>query len=82
MTTRKTISLILLTAALLGLAVGASAAYKERSQVPDQYKWNLADLFPSSDAWRAKKAEVAARLPELTAFNGKLGDSASVFPRR
>jgi oligoendopeptidase F len=81
MTRKRAFSAILLTAALLGLAVGASAAYKERSQVPDQYKWNLADLFASTDAWRAKKAEVAGRLPELTAFNGKLGDSAATFTK-
>ncbi len=77
MTTRKTISLILLTAALLGLAVGAAAAVKDRSEIPDQYKWNLTDLYASRDAWKAKKAEVAGRLPELAAFNGKLGDSAA-----
>ena len=77
MTTRRIISAVLLTTALLGLAVSTCAAYKERSQVPDQYKWNLTDLYASRDAWRAKKAEVAGRLPEMAAFNGKLGKSAS-----
>ena len=58
---------------------GALTAKTERADIPDAYKWNLTDLFASRDAWKTRRAEVAASLTEMAAFNGKLGDSASVF---
>ena len=62
---------------LLGLgAVGAvAAAGRERKDVPDRYKWNLAEIYPTDDAWRAAKSELAARVPSLDACRGTLGRS-------
>jgi oligoendopeptidase F len=47
----------------------------ERNQIPDKYKWNLADLYPSEAAWTKAKDDLAARLPELAKFRGRLGKS-------
>jgi oligoendopeptidase F len=60
---------------IVGMA-GASAPAGERKDVPDRYKWNLADLYPSEAAWTKAKETLGARLPELAKFRGRLGTSA------
>ncbi len=59
------------------LAAPAPAA--ERSEVPEQYRWNLADLYPSEAAWLEARDGIAARLPGLARFQGRLGESADVL---
>ena len=49
---------------------------RERADVPDKYKWNLADLYPSEAAWTAAKDALERRLPELGKHKGHLGKSA------
>ena len=48
----------------------------ERKDVPDKYKWNLADLYPSEAAWTKAKDALAKRVPELAKHRGHLGKSA------
>jgi oligoendopeptidase F len=55
----------------------AIAPERDRSAVADKYKWNLADLYPSVDAWRARKARIAAEVPALAAWRGSLTNAAS-----
>ena len=48
--------------------IGMTAAFVgagERKDVPDKYRWNLADLYPSEAAWTKAKDAVAKRVPEL-----------------
>jgi oligoendopeptidase F len=67
-------------AALLAVALVAPAARaEERADVPEQLKWNTADLYPTEDAWYQAKDDIAARIPKLGAFSGRLGESAGVF---
>ena len=47
----------------------------DRQAVPEKYKWNLADLYPSEAAWTKAKDELAHRLPELAKYRGHLGKS-------
>ncbi|ACG73052.1 oligoendopeptidase F [Anaeromyxobacter sp. K] len=47
-----------------------------RAQVPDRYKWKLADLFPDDAAWARARADLASRLPGFDRHRGHLGDSA------
>jgi oligoendopeptidase F len=69
-------------AAALGLLLAASPAFaKERSQIPEKYKWNLADLFPSEQAWSQARADLAKRIPRLAEHRGHLGDSAEALWR-
>jgi oligoendopeptidase F len=63
----------------LTLASVGDAQVRERSEIPDRYKWNLADVFPSDAAWRSAKEKVASELPRLGQFQGKLGSSARVL---
>jgi oligoendopeptidase F len=65
---------VLLAAALLISPLAAQQ--KERSSVPDRYKWDLSKIFPSDQAWRAAKDKLAAELPAVRAFKGTLGSSA------
>ena len=54
-----------------------AAPERDRSAVADKYKWNLADLYPSEDAWRAEKTRITAELPALRAWRGQLTASAA-----
>lgn len=58
------------------LALGAHSAFaRERSEIPEKYTWNLADLYPTEAAWVADRDQLKARLPALQKFKGHLGDS-------
>jgi oligoendopeptidase F len=63
--------------ALIALTVTAGAQSRDRSQTPDKFKWNLAEIYPSDAAWRAAKDKLSADLPRLRQFQGKLAASAA-----
>ncbi len=47
-----------------------------RDQVPEEFTWNLGDIFESDEAW-LKEYEALKALPErVLAFRGRLGESA------
>ena len=62
-------------AALAALSITAVAQERDRAKIPDKYKWNLADIYPNEAAWRAAKDKLAADIPSLGAFKGKLTSS-------
>ena len=67
-------------AAALASASHSSHAFaqeRDRAKIPEKYKWNLADLYPSEEAWRTAKNRVVADIPELKSFKGSLGSSAA-----
>ena len=49
-------------------------ANSDRADVPDVYKWNLTQLYKSDAAWEKEMADLAAAIPQLASFQGKLGD--------
>ncbi len=53
------------------------AQERDRAKIPDKYKWNLADIYPSDEAWREAKDRLVAGIPKLGSFRGKLGSSAA-----
>jgi len=65
---------------LLGLALFSSdttlAQERDRSKIADQYKWNLADIYPSDSAWKEAKQKLIAELPAIEKYQGTLGTSA------
>jgi oligoendopeptidase F len=74
---------------VLGLALSsiesAPAQERDRTKIPDQYKWNLTDIYSSDEAWRNAKqrlseanpaAERAITIPALEKYKGILGSSA------
>src|SRR5512141_1724884 len=61
----------------LAVASGVSgrAQQQERSAVPDKYKWDLSQIYPNDQAWRAAKDKLAADIPSVRAFKGTLASS-------
>ena len=49
---------------------------RDRSAIGEQYKWNLADIYPDIAVWRAAKEAIARELPRLRSYQGRLGSSA------
>jgi len=56
-----------------------AAPERDRATISEKYKWNLADLYPSVQAWRTEKERVAAELPALRAWRGRLTTSAPLL---
>jgi oligoendopeptidase F len=52
-------------------------AQKERSEVADQYKWNVYDLYPTDEAWSEAMSKVGEKIEKLKQWQGKLGESAA-----
>ena len=57
-----------------GLPVSAIAAAVDAPA--EGAAWDLRDLFASDAAWTAERAAIAAALPSISAWRGKLGESA------
>src|SRR3954469_7075059 len=64
-----------LAAVCLLFTSGIEGQERDRAKVPDRYKWNLADLYPSDEAWRAAKEKVLEEIAPLASFKGTLGQS-------
>jgi oligoendopeptidase F len=66
-------------AAFVGVTVTVLAEGRDRSKIPDRYKWNLADIYPADGAWRAAKDRLTADLARLGEYRGRLTASASTL---
>lgn len=51
----------------------------QRSEVPVEYTWNTADIYPTDEAWEAEFKEVQAAIPVLAGYAGRLGESAQTL---
>src|SRR5262245_43728191 len=60
-------------------AVAVIAQERDRMKIPDKYKWNLTDLYPTDAAWRAAKDKLAGELPSIAQYKGKLTSSAATL---
>jgi len=65
--------------AAAALVAVAAAQNRDRSQTPDKYKWNLAEIYPTEAAWRAAKNALAENMKKLRAFQGKVASSAATL---
>jgi oligoendopeptidase F len=75
----RTSTLCLVAVSLSALTLTGFAQTRERSTVPDKFKWNLVEIYPTDAAWRAEKDSIAKVVPSMAQFKGKLGSSASVL---
>lgn len=73
---RISILVMAMTLSTAATSTATAAGAVERQAIPDKYKWNLADLYPSEAAWTKAKEDLAHRLPELAKYRGQLGKSA------
>ena len=48
----------------------------ERSEIQEQYKWAIHDIYATDELWEADLAKAKEMIPDVAAFAGKLGESA------
>lgn len=68
-----------LTVVLLAAVSYAGTAAPERTDIEDQYKWDLGSLFQSNADWEESYTWVENNMGRLAAFKGKLGDSPATL---
>jgi len=64
-------------AVLAALVPVSRAQDRDRSKIPEQFKWDLTALYKTDQEWRSRKDQVAAEIPKLREFRGTLGSSAT-----
>ena len=70
---------LILTILMLAAPLPALAQTQTREQIPEALTWNPAEIYADEAAWRSAKDALAARLPELESFRGRLGSSAGAL---
>ncbi|HTR82199.1 MAG TPA: oligoendopeptidase F [Bacteroidota bacterium] len=60
---------------LVADSYSAAAQERDRSKVPDEYKWNLADLYPTDEAWNVQKDQLVSKIPDVKQYQGTLASS-------
>ena len=50
-----------------------------REEVDARYKWAIEDLYKDDEDWKRDYELLKSRIPELTKFRGRLGESAEVL---
>jgi oligoendopeptidase F len=50
----------------------ATAKSRNRADIPVEYTWNLADIYPDWETWEADRATLDARIDEYAALKGTL----------
>ncbi|WP_163710881.1 oligoendopeptidase F [Mangrovibacterium lignilyticum] len=66
----------LLLLAFFLIALSSSAQMKSRAEIDDKYTWNLADIYPSNEAWRTAVEALSQKLDQIEGFKGTLTKSA------
>ena len=56
----------------------ASGQIRERADIAPACQWNLEDLYVSDQAWERAKTELVNQLGQISQFEGKLTDAASL----
>jgi oligoendopeptidase F len=76
LSTRRLVTPALVTLAI-ACAAGLTAQERDRSKFSDRYKWNLSEIFPSDEAWRAAKEKLSGEIPKIREFQGTLASGAA-----
>jgi len=53
-----------------------NASYEKRSDIPKEYTWAVEDLYASDEDWKKDLEKIKSMVPQIAAFQGKLGESA------
>jgi len=69
-------AMLLICAALLSAAAvsrgAAQQGPRDRNSVPDAYKWNLNDIYPSWEAWEAGLAQLDTMMDDCAGLQSSL----------
>lgn len=58
------------------MSVAAPTRSRNRQEIPEQYKWNLADIFPNWNEWGAGYRKLEAGIERYGALKGTLAEGA------
>ena len=72
---RRIFSLAVAFVFFSSFAIMTFAQERDRSKIPDQYKWDLTAIYPSDQAWRTAKEQFVAELPKIRELQGTLASS-------
>jgi oligoendopeptidase F len=50
---------------------------KDRADIPEIYKWNLADMYATQEDWEKAKEDLPVKFDKVAGFKGTLGRSAN-----
>lgn len=50
--------------------------YEKRGEVPKEYTWAIEDLYANDEDWKKDLEKIKGMLPQIEAFQGKLGENA------
>ena len=51
----------------------------QRGEIPAEYTWNTADMYPTDEAWQKEYDEAQAGVRTLPGYAGRLGESAETL---
>lgn len=69
-------ALVILLLSGVTMNLDSQTSLPSRSEIPDKYKWNLADIFPNETAWNSEADKIAADLSKFGDWKGKISKSA------
>ena len=52
---------------------------KSRKDIPDQYKWNMQDMFASDEAWEEEAKQLVELAKDIAQYQGRLSESAATL---
>jgi oligoendopeptidase F len=67
---------------MLTIAGMSAQAPRTRETTPDQYKWNLAEIFATDEAWQAEKTRLSQEFAKARDFKGTLSSRPTPASRR
>src|SRR5690606_15652226 len=62
---------------MLFSTTAAVSQMKVREELPEKYKWNLADLYATDAVWKEEKERMQEQMQEIVSYKGKLTQSAT-----
>lgn len=69
------ISLFLLLNWVNIFAQSKTSTIPQRSDIEDKYKWNLEDIYPTTEDWEKGFSKLEGLIPQITTFKGHLSES-------
>jgi len=75
MKSRITITLVVFLLLIISVPLFAQSDIPQRSDIEDEYKWNLTDIYPTIENWEKDFQFVEENLGKFNVFRGKLGKS-------
>src|SRR5262245_30650944 len=64
-------------ASVFAVVLSAAVQERDRAKIPDQFKWDLTQIYAGDDAWRDAKEKLKTEIPKVKAFKGTLATSAA-----